>query len=191
MDMEWIRDTWHYKFFSSIPFRGVEWIFVSVWILWLHLYRRVSLWIVGPSLFVIFVLFEGMGFAGSKEDVRLLETAGVLFLYGTLVYVLLCECLKKWWAAWLTERRGEKWVKEIDYLYLSLGSVGIFGVVNRLESISDPYAKVDVYAALLLATAVVVRLIKVRAEIEGWNKLPTIPTPASPSAPPASIPPSP
>src|SRR5947208_3078609 len=121
MDLEWLRETWHYQLLSSNPFRGLEWIVTGAWVLWLHFYRRIWLWLVGPSLFIIFVLFEGMGFAGSKEDVRLLETTAVLFLYGSLLYVFLCECLKRWWAALLTEHRGKKWVKELDYLYLSIG----------------------------------------------------------------------
>jgi hypothetical protein len=33
-------------------------------------------------------------------------------------------------AAWLARKRGEKWVKELDYLYLAIGFVGVLAAAN-------------------------------------------------------------
>jgi hypothetical protein len=94
----------------------------------------------------------------------------IVLSYGCLLYTTLCNSLFCGWARSLTKSRGEKWVKEIDYLYLTFGAVGIFGAVNRLDVISGRYSKLDLLAPVVLTTAVVLRFIKTRAEIAGWNK---------------------
>ena len=48
--------------------------------------------------------------------------------------------------------------------------VGILGSVNRIEQVSGRFSKVDILAPVWLVTAVVIRFIKTRAEIGGWNK---------------------
>jgi hypothetical protein len=70
-----------------------------------------------------------------------------------------------------TAQRGENWTKELDYVYLSISSLGIGGSLNRLEFLTGRSAWADVIAPLVLATAVVIRFIKTRAEIEGWKAL--------------------
>jgi hypothetical protein len=53
---------------------------------------------------------------------------------------------------------------------LSLGSAGIIASVNRLPFVTGKIDSADLFAPLLLTTAVVIRFIKTRAEIGGWNK---------------------
>jgi hypothetical protein len=84
-------------------------------------------------------------------------------------------------AEYLTRKRGGKWVKELDYIYLTLGAVGVFGSLTRFEVLTGRFTKIDILGPLLLATALVLRFIKTRAEIGEWNKQPTTP-PAAPSA---------
>jgi hypothetical protein len=91
-------------------------------------------------------------------------------IYGITLYVVLCELLLRWLASWLTKKRGDKWVKEMDYFYLAFGLVGILGSVNRIDQISGRFSKADILAPLVLVTAVVIRFIKTRAEIAEWNK---------------------
>jgi hypothetical protein len=73
-------------------------------------------------------------------------------------------------AQFLTAKRGEKWTKELDYVYLTLGSTAVFGSLNRLDFVTGNLSWAEPIAPLLLMTAIVIRFIKTRAEIEGWNR---------------------
>jgi hypothetical protein len=73
-------------------------------------------------------------------------------------------------SAYLTRKRGPKWVKELDYVYLGLGAVGLFASLSKVEGVTGGCKKWDVLGPLIWATALVVRLLKTRAEIEGWAK---------------------
>ena len=91
-------------------------------------------------------------------------------VYGITLYIVLCEFLLRGVAQWLTRKRGEKWVKELDYFYLAFGLVGILGSVNRLEQVSGRFSKVDILAPMVLVTAIVIRFIKTRADIAGGTR---------------------
>ena len=54
----------------------------------------------------------------------------------------------------------KKWLKELEYLYLSLGGIGIVTSVNRLPFVTDRIAMGDLIAPLMLTTAVVIRFLK-------------------------------
>jgi len=88
----------------------------------------------------------------------------VTFGYATALYG---EILLHGVAERLRIKRGEKWVKELDYIYLSLGSVGIIGAINRSDAVTDRITKADLFVPAITATAIVVRFIKTRAEISG------------------------
>ena len=88
----------------------------------------------------------------------------VTFGYATALYG---EILLHGVAERLTIKRGEEWVKELDYIYLSLGSVGIIGAINRSDAVTDRITKADLFVPAITATAIVVRFIKTRAEISG------------------------
>jgi hypothetical protein len=105
-----------------------------------------------------------------KGDKRYARRDEVTFLYGTMLYVVLCDVLLRGGANYLTRTRGEKWVKELDYIYLALGVIGIVGLINRIDALDGRFSKFDLLAPMVLMTAVVVRFIKTRAEIGGWNK---------------------
>jgi hypothetical protein len=91
-------------------------------------------------------------------------------VYGIALHSFSCEVLLRGGAQWLTEKRGEKWVKELDYFYLALGLVGVLSSVIRIEHVGGRFSKIDILAALVLVTAIAIRFIKTRAEIDGWNK---------------------
>jgi len=60
----------------------------------------------------------------------------------------------------------------LDYVYLALGALGVVGSINRLEpAVSGHYTRLDFLGPIILTSALVVRLVKTRADIEGWNKL--------------------
>jgi hypothetical protein len=99
------------------------------------------------------------------------QVVALLLVYGFSLYVVLCDILKSL-ASYLTKKRGEKWVKELDYPYLFLGALGIIASTNRLDIFSGRISRVDILGPLVLTTAVVIRCVKTRADIAGWNKLP-------------------
>jgi hypothetical protein len=109
--------------------------------------------------------------ARKPEPLRLSQLASVLLLYGVGLYVMLGDVMLMGFARYITKKRGEKWTKELDYLYLTIGSVGILGALNRVEFLTGRLEGADIIAPLVLTTAVVIRFIKTRAEIEGWNKI--------------------
>ena len=96
-------------------------------------------------------------------------------VYATVLFVLLSEVLIRGGGLWLTKRRGEKWAKELDYIYLTLGAAGLIMSVNRLEIIDQKLSLPEYIGPFVLATALVVRALKTRVEINDWNKLPKLP----------------
>jgi hypothetical protein len=126
----------------------------------------------GPLVILALLMVVGMfGFVAFMfEPAEIGDVLLFMAVYGTALYIFLCESLLQGGAQWLTKKRGEKWVKELDYFYLWLGVVGIIGSVNRIEQVGGRFSKVDILAPLVFVTAVVIRFIKTRAEIDGWNK---------------------
>ena len=56
-------------------------------------------------------------------------------------------------------------------MYLTLGCVGIVGVINRLEVMTGRFGKLDILAPLVLVTAVVVRFIKQEWRSRGGTRM--------------------
>lgn len=121
------------------------------------------------------VVFALLLFAGYVLIPNVMMTAqravSTLMFYVAGIYALACDALRFGLAAYLTRKRGEKWIKELDYIYLGLGALGLLGSINRLNFGSEHYTRADIVGPIVVATALVVRLIKTRAEIGGWNKL--------------------
>jgi hypothetical protein len=109
---------------------------------------------------------------GAPGPIPFGQIAGILFVYGVTLFTVLSDILtKQKLAAYLTRQRGKNWPKEIDYIYLSIGAVGILMSLNRIDIVTERFQGTDIIGPILLTTAVVLRLIKTRAEIGGWNKL--------------------
>jgi hypothetical protein len=114
--------------------------------------------------------------------------AALIVTYGVGLFTFLDSLMVAGLAKKLTAWRGEKWVKEMDYVYLALGSGGILLSLNKVEFLTGRFETADILAPLLLASAVVFRALKTRVEIAEWNKLPTFSAPAASAA--SSAPPS-
>jgi hypothetical protein len=106
----------------------------------------------------------------SQDHVEVLDIVMSTAAYGVALYVLLCDAMLSGLAAYLTERRGDTWTKEMDYFYLVLGAVGLYGAISRMPNITLRLTALDVIGPVVLMTALVIRFVKTRAEIEGWNK---------------------
>jgi hypothetical protein len=155
-------------------------------------HKQAVLW--GGGLFFLFAHFWGRGKAtlipfswaiasivglmfvvlwANPEPIEFGIATGALFVYGVTLFILISDMLfHKGGARFLTRKRGENWTKEIDYLYLGIGSLGIVFSINRIDIVIGRFQGTDIIAPLLLTTAVVFRVIKTRAEIGGWSKLP-------------------
>ena len=75
-------------------------------------------------------------------------------------------------AQWLSKKRGERWVKEMEYVYLLLGCVGIVGLINRLQNIDDRMLALKWLGPVVLSIAVAFRFVKTRAELDRWWEFP-------------------
>ncbi|MEH2592225.1 hypothetical protein [Bradyrhizobium sp. AZCC 1721] len=132
---------------------------------------RVQLVIAWTIIALAPLAFASMLFA-PPQTVTLRQMGVTLVIYAAALYALICDGLRFGWAARLTKMRGEKWIKELDYVYLSLGALGILGSINRLDlAPSGHYTRLDFLGPIILTTALVVRFVKTRADIGGWNKL--------------------
>lgn len=144
----------------------------SVGVLIIHFTGRVErMFIVLLTSFAILVVLLFGVLAYSQQPTPLVRVASVLVAYGIVLFVLLSELLLRGLAKFLTSKRGEKWPKEMDYVYLTLGILGIIGSLGRIQFLTGRLEKADIIAPILLMTAVVIRFIKTRAEIGEWNKL--------------------
>jgi hypothetical protein len=54
------------------------------------------------------------------------------------------------------------------HVYLGLGLVGLLVSLNKLEIVADKLSITDIFGPFLIATALVIRVIKTRAEIGHW-----------------------
>lgn len=133
------------------------------------------------AIMLVFLVGIFFGFVAGVKPVGVFEITMLLLSYSIVLFVVISNWLMMDLAERLTRVRGAQWVKEMEYLYLLLGSLGIVGSVNKIEMLSGRMSKLDMIGPLLLATAVVLRIIKTRAEIGGWAGLSTSP-PAAPSA---------
>jgi hypothetical protein len=107
----------------------------------------------------------------SVPKVHYFELAGATFVYAGFLFVVLSEIMIAGFGSVLTRWRGEIWVKELDYVYLVLGAFGLAMSTNRLEIVDEKLSMPEYFGPFVLATALVVRAIKTRAEINAWNKV--------------------
>jgi hypothetical protein len=131
--------------------------------------RRASRFAIIPGLVSLVAFLSILAVGAQDIDV---VTAGLsLALFSVVLFVFLSEVLLDGGASYLTRRRGKVWVKELDYLYLALGAIGVFGTLNRVEMLGGRDTKLELLGPAVLAIALVIRLIKTRAEVGGWAEL--------------------
>ena len=116
-------------------------------------------------LFTFFIYFA------ESIKIRFFYLVGATFVYGAFLFLVLSEMMISGLASALTRWRGEVWVKELDYVYLLLGACGLALSISRLDIVSEKLAFPEYIGPFVLATALAIRAIKTRVEINGWNKL--------------------
>ncbi|WP_137044872.1 hypothetical protein [Pseudolabrys sp. FHR47] len=140
--------------------------------------RRNYTWLLFVFVLGMFV-WQVIGQIQSAPRIHLIEMIAATFVYAGMLFLTLCEILIAGLAARLTQWRSEKWVKELDYLYLGLAAVGLASSIDRLQIVSNKITISEVTGPFLLATALVIRTIKTRADIGGWAKNITSPKAAA------------
>jgi hypothetical protein len=121
------------------------------------------------SMPVVWSLHEVIG----RERIPMLTFVGLIASCGILAYVAFSELLMRGAAEWLNDRR-KPWVKELEYVYLLFGIGGLIVSINRMEMMEGKIEWLGVLGPLIVTLAVVVKLVKVRAEVYGWNDTETL-----------------
>ena len=109
-------------------------------------------------------------YLGSSGSVMYVDVAALSIAYALSLLTVMSEIMQVRLARDLTRWRGPLWIKEIDYVYLLLASAGILVGINRIPTIQGKADVPEVYGLVILTTAIVVRALKVRAEVNEWNK---------------------
>lgn len=123
-------------------------------------------WVLAMTA-VIQTLLQLLG----RPQVPLALFAALTLMFGVAVYVLLAENFLQWAGALLNRSRKGKWIKELEYPYMFLGTAGLYVAINRMEIMEGASRNLDLWGPLLIAAAIAVKLIKVRAETNDWDKL--------------------
>jgi hypothetical protein len=147
----------------------IFWCFSS-FVLLMHFYGKNLGLIPLYALQIVLIIFMFIILYYAPQPIGLSSLVSITVMYGVLLFVVLCDAMTRGLARYLTDRRGEKWTKEMDYLYLTIGAVGILLSINRVEFVTERLRSVDILAPLILTTAVVIRFVKTRAEIGEWSK---------------------
>jgi hypothetical protein len=106
----------------------------------------------------------------TAETPTTFELVSYFILAGSILYVVLCSVCQRGFSGYLTRKRGEKWTKEIDYIYLLFAAAGATVTLSKLPNVQTHPPLLNAVGPLFLVFAIVIRLLKTRAEIEGWNK---------------------
>ena len=114
---------------------AAEWFFafVALVLLGWHLLLKRDNWWKGSRLLVALALLvlplTVISLASARPLVRFSTIVTCVFVYSVSLFVLLSEILTLFGgAAALTRWRGEKWVKELDYIYLHLEALEQFSL---------------------------------------------------------------
>jgi hypothetical protein len=109
-----------------------------------------------------------------QPKINFFDLIAATTVYATLLFVVLSETIMRGAGRRLTVWRGEKWAKEMDYVYLTFGALGLVLSTNRLDVIDQKLSFPEYIGPFILATALVVRALKTRVEINDWNKPPKV-----------------
>jgi hypothetical protein len=122
-----------------------------------------SLIIISIILFIFGVLWFGLHLTYN-------EFISIDLLMSVLLFIVLSEFLKAGLGQVLTKWRGENWTKELDYIYLIIGTVGVLISINKVSLVMSHTNIPDALGPIAFSVASVLRAIKTRAEINNWNK---------------------
>lgn len=146
---------------SAVPVFIHHWLALPAW----KISGGVCAAAVCAALFLDYLFLATLG------RIPLTVAVAVLIGFSLALYVVLavyiCESASK-----LTRWRGTKWVKEMEYIYLTVGLIGVVASLNRLDvMIGHLDARYELFGPLLLSSAIILRLLKTRSEIADWAQM--------------------
>lgn len=103
--------------------------------------RLDTMFIVVLAILALLILLLFGALAYSQEPTPFVRVASVLIVYGAALFVILSELLPRGFAKFLTSKRGEKWTKEMDYFYLTLGILEIIGSLGKIQFLTGASRK--------------------------------------------------
>jgi hypothetical protein len=166
---EWLGNVWnvHQGLILVLFFVTACWSYSN------HLRRRVFMVVVFWSIILVgLIVFLALAFKPNDVGKFSAEELGTTLLgYAAALYAMLCDLFRFGLARRLTDKRGRNWIKELDYPYLLLGTIGLFVSMTKLSVVAGETSRYEVLGPLLVATAIVLRLIKTKAEIDEWARL--------------------
>jgi hypothetical protein len=125
---------------GSLLWAYMDFLFALVWLLG-HYTRKLRLL---PLYLIVFAMVPTLFLSVSLVPLEFVKWKGHLVevliytaCWGIFVYIWICEWLMRGGANRLTEKRGEKWTKEIDYLYISLATIGVVLFLARAPSFAE------------------------------------------------------
>ena len=168
--------TGHLSYFLEI--RTIAAVLLSMLLLSLHFWRSFIFrfgrharyrYYVAIGLLVACAVIRILFFARATR-IEFSDFAVWTIAYAVVLFIVLCEALLAGGAKRLTAWRGSVWVKELDYIYLTFGVIGLVWTINRLDLINHKVHIADFAGPYVVVTALVIRAIKTRAEIGKWNE---------------------
>ena len=128
---------------------------------------------IANLLWVVFAAFIAWWLLVNDNSATLTATAvyGVTLIYFVSFFMLLSYIARENGRD-LTRSRGERWVKELDYIYLVFALVGLFFSITKSTSSTHDWKTLEKMGPFLVATAIAIRMLKTRTEINEWHKLP-------------------
>jgi hypothetical protein len=156
--------------FFATNYSGEATLFLALTIFIIHVRIGPQRLIFHWSCAALVMIGSAFYWLGSQKPMIFVDVVFLTLAYGVCVFTIFSELMMVGLAKTLTAWRGEIWIKEIDYIYLSLAAIGVLVTINHFPAVQDKIDMPDTYGLLVLATALVIRALKVRAEINGWNK---------------------
>jgi hypothetical protein len=156
-------------FDPSVHWFYLSWAALNFIMLLVHLARWLGGWLL--TVYFSIGLFIGMLFLGlmRPQNVSFLTLLALAFNFGTTCLVLLSEMIVPMRFGVLLTRWWKNWVKEIEYVYVIMGGTGILAGMNKMPNVVGQVKWLNAASPLILTFAIVIKLIKTRAEVAGWN----------------------
>mgnify|MGYP001560516508 CR=1 FL=1 len=166
---------WFVRLLEHFASQNIDWVYFALGLLpvaALFLKKEEKNWNTFFAAAAWFVFCAGflVGWSIVKESIPFGLATGVLFLYSTSLFLLLCLAVELGLGRTLTRWRDDKWAKEMEYVYLSFGLFGAIMSLSKAQFLVNRHEVAEMPAAMLVATAIVIRTLKTRVELSDWNK---------------------
>ena len=153
------------------------WIWMALFLAEHFYNKEKSHWVLSAILVFVTVNIGGLYLYLTPREVKIdfFYLLSLNLFWAVLLFITISIILIGGGSKQLTIWRGEKWVKELDYIYLGFGMLGAITSISNMQNVENKIFTIsDLYGPWLVSTAIVIRAIKTRAEINNWQKISTV-----------------